>query len=159
MKFPSTSIELQFYKPEYLEALQSYQLPEDQEQYTALPIHRLDKSEDQHPIVIAADNKPVGFFVLHEHAHIHEYTTNPHALMLTAFSIDHAKQGQGYATTGLELLKRFVPQHFPGFNEIVLAVNHKNISAQKLYMKVGFVDTGQRHIGMIGEQFILRLSL
>lgn len=161
MKFPSTSIsiELQFYKLEYIEALQSYQLPEEQEQYTALPIHRLDTSGDQHPIVITADNKPVGFFVLHEHAHIHEYTTNPHALLLTAFSIDYPEQGQGYAAVGLELLKRFVPQHFPGCNEIVLAVNHKNIPAQKLYMKVGFVDTGRRHQGVIGEQYILRLSL
>lgn len=153
------SISLQFYKPEYLEALQSYQLPEEQELYTALPIHRLDSTEGQYPIIITADNKPVGFFVLHENAYIHEYTANPHAFMLTAFSIDYAQQGQGYAATGLQLLKSFVPQHFPACNEIVLAVNHKNIPAQRLYMKAGFIDTGRRHKGIIGEQYILRLSL
>lgn len=153
------SIELQFYKPEYLKALQAYQLPEEQEQYTALPIQRLDSSDGKHPIVITANSKPAGFFVLHENAYIHEYTTNPHAFMLTALSIDYAQQGQGYAAIGLGLLKSFVSQHFPACNEIALAVNHKNIPAQRLYMKVGFIDTGRRHKGFIGEQFILRLSL
>ena len=48
---------------------------------------------------------------------------------------------------------------FPDCNEIVLAVNHKNIAAQKLYLKVGLQDTGIRKMGVIGEQYIMNLKL
>lgn len=57
------------------------------------------------------------------------------------------------------LLRDFVKSEFPSCDEIVLAVNHKNFPAQKLYAKVGFKDTGRRKIGPIGEQFILSLGL
>ncbi|SYX86178.1 GNAT family N-acetyltransferase [Paenibacillus alvei] len=153
------TVELQFYKPAYMEALHSYQLPAEQKQFAAMPNQRLDTSDGQHPIVITAGNQPVGFFVLNKNARVQEYSENPQALLLTSFSIDYAKQGQGYASTGLELLKSFIPEHFPDCNEIVLAVNHKNIPAQRLYIKAGFTDTGQRCEGNIGEQYIFSLSL
>lgn len=153
------TVELQFYKPAYMEALHSYQLPAEQKQFAAMPNQRLDISDGQHPIVITAGNQLVGFFVLNKNASVQEYSENPQALLLTSFSIDYAKQGQGYASTGLELLKSFIPEHFPDCNEIVLAVNHKNIPAQRLYIKAGFKDTGQRCEGAIGEQYIFSLSL
>lgn len=53
----------------------------------------------------------------------------------------------------------FVHQEFPESDEIVLAVNHKNIPAQKLYKKVGFEDTGRRKVGEMGEQFIYNLEV
>jgi hypothetical protein len=57
------------------------------------------------------------------------------------------------------LLGEFVKSEYPTCNEIVLAVNHKNIPAQKLYSKVGYKDTGRRKMGPIGEQFIMNLLL
>jgi ribosomal protein S18 acetylase RimI-like enzyme len=41
---------------------------------------------------------------------------------------------------------------------VVLVVNHKNIPAQHLYLNVGFVDTGVRKIGRIGEQIVMSLQ-
>ncbi|MBU5465916.1 hypothetical protein KQI49_03625 [Virgibacillus sp. MSJ-26] len=54
----------------------------------------------------------------------------------------------------MNLIKQFVNQEYPEYDEIILAVNHKNVPAQNLYKRVGFSDTGKRKIGKIGEQFI-----
>ncbi|RFU67584.1 GNAT family N-acetyltransferase [Peribacillus saganii] len=59
-------------------------------------------------------------------------------MLLRAFSISHADQGKGYADQGLLWLTEFVKEHFPHIEEIVLAVNARNIRAKHLYLKSGF---------------------
>lgn len=152
-------IELQFYLPEYFESLKEYQLPEEQVRFTALPFEMLEINNERHPIVIISPNQPVGFFVLHSSDRVKEYSDNPNAMLLTAFSINHRHQGNGYAKKGMELLPGFVNEKFPWCDEIVLAVNHRNIPAQKLYQKVGYIDTSRRKMGKIGEQLILSLPV
>ena len=51
------------------------------------------------------------------------------------------------------------PSQFPTCNEVVLAVNHKNVPAQRLYERVGFQDTGRRRMGPIGEQWVMNITL
>lgn len=57
------------------------------------------------------------------------------------------------------LLEEFVKRYFPIKNEVVLAVNERNIPAQNLYAKVGFQDKGFRRMGPIGEQIIMHLPI
>lgn len=57
------------------------------------------------------------------------------------------------------LLEEFVKRYFPIKNEVVLAVNERNIPAQNLYAKVGFQDKGFRRMGPIGQQIIMHLSI
>lgn len=95
----------------------------------------------------------------HSTDRVKEYSDNPQAMLLTALSINQAKQGKGYAKQAMLLLKEFVTTEFPYCNEIVLAVNHKNIAAQQLYGKTGFHATGKRKIGPIGEQLIMSLKV
>lgn len=148
------TVELVHYSKEHENLLNSFELPEEQEQFTALPKRITDLINGQYRIVILSGNEPVGFFILHATERVKEYSDNPSAMLLTAFSINHAHQGKGYAKQGMSLLGEFVQIEFPDCNEIVLAVNHKNIPAQRLYMKVGFQDTERRKIGRIGEQYI-----
>lgn len=154
-----TSVDLQFYKTEFLDSLKAFSLPKDQEQFTALPNEMLEVSDERRPVVIISNKEPVGFFVLHSSDRVKEYTDNPAALLLTAFSINYSQQGKGYAKSGLQQLKTFLHDEFPSCNEVVLAVNKRNLPAQKLYEKVGFEDTGRRKMGKIGEQLILSLPL
>ncbi|MFC4618469.1 GNAT family N-acetyltransferase [Camelliibacillus cellulosilyticus] len=150
--------QLQRYEPDFYAKLKAFVLPENQAQFTALPEDKLGHlTVGQHPVVILNHREPVGFFLLNETDRVKEYTDNPKAMLLTALSIDYSKQGKGVATAAMNQLKSFVNREFPECNEIVLAVNHKNIAAQHLYRKVGFNDTGRRKIGKKGEQFILRL--
>lgn len=153
------SAELQKYHPRYRESLAGFTLPPEQAKFTAFPIDCLDAAEGKHPIVILAASEPAGFFVLHSSERVKEYTSMPKSLLLTAFSINSPYQGKGYAKAAMLKLKSFIPIEFPEYREIVLAVNHKNIAAQKLYEKAGFLDTGNRKIGKIGEQYIFRLSI
>ena len=125
--------------------------PEEQEQFTALPIHSLEMTHERHPIVILINNEPVGFFVLHSSDRVKEYSDNPKAMLLTSFSINHSHQGKGFAKRGMQQIEDFVKRKFPACDEIVLAVNKRNIAAQKLYEKVGYKDTGRRKMGKIGE--------
>lgn len=153
------NVEIKYFTVEYLEALKSFELPDEQEQFTSLPNKTLNVTGGQHPIVILSKNQPVGFFLLHSTERVKEYTNNQNAMLLTTLSINHVEQGKGYAKRGMLLLQDFVQSEFPYCDEIVLAVNHKNISALRLYSKVGFNDTNRRKIGRIGEQYIMSLLL
>jgi RimJ/RimL family protein N-acetyltransferase len=153
---------LKRYTPEYDSILNEFTLPKEQEIFTAYPTDMIQQSKvdtTRNPVVLLNQNYPVGFFVLQSGDRVKEYTENPMALLLIALSINSSEQGKGYAKVGMRLLPEFVHQEFPESDEIVLAVNHKNIPAQKLYQNVGFEDTGRRKIGKIGEQFIYNLKL
>lgn len=153
------SVTLEHFFINHLDSLNAFELPEGQEQFTALPNTILEVTEGQHRIVILSNDEPVGFFLLHMTERVKEYSDNPKAVLLTALSVNHANQGKGYAKQGMLLLSDFVRSEFPNYDEIVLVVNHKNIPAQQLYLKVGFKDTGKRKNGPIGEQFLMNLSL
>ncbi|MCM3758272.1 GNAT family N-acetyltransferase [Sporosarcina aquimarina] len=155
MNILSETVKLDKYKPKFLKALMEFKLPTEKAQYTALPAVILEKlTDNQYPVVILSNDEPVGFFLLQSTDRVREFTDNPRALLLTALSIDNSKQGKGFAKEAMKLIKQFVNQELPEYNEIILAVNHKNIPAQNLYKRVGFSDTGKRKIGKIGEQFI-----
>ena len=113
-------IVLDFYKSEYREVLLSFNLPDEQAMFTALPIDKIEEANNsvgQHAIVILADHEPVGFFILHSSQRVKDYSDNPKALLLTALSINHVQQGKGYAKKGMEKIPKFMRQEFPDFNE------------------------------------------
>ncbi|MDF2038431.1 GNAT family N-acetyltransferase [Cytobacillus oceanisediminis] len=150
-------LELKHFSNEHMDILNSFELSKEQVQFTSLPGNYKEVTEGQYRIVILCDGEPVGFFLLHSTERVKDYSDNPQAMLLTSLSINQAKQGQGYAKQAMLLLRKFAADEFPDCNEIVLAVNHKNIAAQKLYEKVGFQDTGRRKMGPIGEQYIMNL--
>lgn len=148
------------YKEEYYNQLNEFNLPEDQARFTGIPTEIINITHHkQYPIVILDNDEPAGIFLLHSTERVKDYSDNPNAMLLTALSVHHTKQGQGIAKRGMDQLKNYVTRKFPHCNEIVLAVNHKNLPAQKLYEKVGFKDTGKRKKGRIGEQYILNSML
>ncbi|MDR9857021.1 GNAT family protein [Paenibacillus sp. VCA1] len=159
MAYAIEQLSLQRYAEKDKEALAAFRLPAEQAQYTALPLEVLEPDEGKHPIVIVSGKGPVGFFVLHTSERVRDYTENLNALLLTALSINHVEQGKGYAKKAMLLLKDFVRSQFPAYDEVVLAVNHKNIPAQRLYEKAGFRDTGRRREGNLGEQYIYAMKV
>ncbi len=148
-----------FSEGQHSATLDGFELPEEQARFTALPKEILSVTEGQYRIVIASNGVPVGFFMLHATDRVKAYSDNPNAMLLTALSIDHKQQRQGYAKKAMLALSRFVMKEFPSCDEVVLVVNHKNTPALKLYSAAGFADTGERRMGPIGEQFIMKLCL
>ena len=150
-------LELVHISDEHWDRLNSFELAKEQRQFTSLPNRFKEVAEGQYRIVILNNMEPIGFFILHSTDRVKDYSDNPNAILLTSLSIDQVKQGKSLAKNAMLLLSKFVLNEFPNCNEIVLAVNHKNIAAQHLYKKVGFQDTGKRRFGPIGEQFIMNL--
>ncbi|WP_334076655.1 GNAT family N-acetyltransferase [Paenibacillus sanfengchensis] len=152
-------VELVHLAEEHFAELNKFELPDEQRQFTALPSEVLNVTEGQYPIVILDEGVAVGFFLLHATDRVKDYTANPNAMLLTALSINSQQQRKGYARKGMLELPLFVRKEFERCDEVVLVVNHKNIPAQQLYLKVGFVDTGERRMGPIGEQIVMSLSI
>lgn len=138
------AITLKLLTKTYIDDLNQFELPEEQHQFTALPHEISDLTEGQYGVMIMNGEEPVGFFLLHQTDRVKEYSANHKAILLTALSINQVHQRKGYARKGMTLLKDFIQDVFPECDEIILAVNHKNIPAQKLYHNVGFADTGKR---------------
>lgn len=158
----STNISLQFYDPIYDEQLKNYFLLPEQLNFTGWPIDNIDLCKlesERHAILILSNNEVAGFFVLHGWEGVRQYSENENAILLRAYSINANFQGKGIAKQSLKLLPTFVKEHFHDKNEIILGVNHKNIAAQKVYSKSGFIDKGNRVMGRKGELYIMHLDL
>ncbi len=155
-------VALDFYKPEYKTFMEDYFLPEEQINYTSLPLDAIkicEQEEDCHPIVILSNRVPAGFFVFHGWDGVKEYSDNKGAILLRAYSVNHSFQGKGIARKSLELLPTFIKENFPLKNEIILAVNASNKTAQQVYQKCGFENKGVRAMGRKGELLIYHLDV
>ncbi|PFM63346.1 GNAT family N-acetyltransferase [Bacillus cereus] len=163
MNIQTGEIQLVPYKEQYKENIQAFTLPSEQVQFTSNPGELLEKVKNDYTknvvVILDYNGVPVGVFALQTGDRVQEFTDNNDAILLTSFSIDHNKQRKGYAKKSLALLQDFVKYYYPIKNEVILAVNKKNIPAQKLYEKVGFQDKGYRRMGPIGQQLILHLPI
>ncbi len=162
-----SSVQLISYRSEHREELALFDLPKEQLQFTALPLQSIEialTDPQRYPIVIVAQQKVVGFFVLHTGDGILsycEYTdAEPNQVMLIrALLIDSKHQGNGYARIAMELLPAWVKQHFSHIHELLLAVNERNQAAQHTYSVAGFKDLGHRPIGPAGPQRMMHYFL
>ena len=163
MNLHTGEIQLVPYKEKYEEIIQAFTLPSEQVQFTSDPGELLEKAKSDRTknviVILDYNGVPVGLFALQTGDRVQQFTENEDALLLTSFSVNYDKQRKGYAKKSLALLQEFVKRYFPIKNEVVLAVNEKNIPAQKLYEKVGFQDKGFRRMGPIGQQIIMHLPI
>jgi RimJ/RimL family protein N-acetyltransferase len=156
------TITLALYNQSYEGNLSDFHLPENQRQFTSLPldkIHNPTISKDTRHIVILSDDMPVGYFALENGDKLRKYSTNPKARLLTSFSIDARHQGQGIAKEGLNQLPSFIREHLLETDEVVLGVNKRNQAAISLYLKTGFTDEDEIYVGPKGPQHVLHLKI
>ncbi|GAB1765766.1 GNAT family N-acetyltransferase [Priestia aryabhattai] len=156
------NVALTFYSEAYESSIHSYTLPEEQLIYTALPAEAIAKCKqerDRTPVLILAENKLAGFFVLDAGEAVKEYTEGSGALLIRSYSIHPDYQGKGVGKKSLKLLPSFINHHFRTENKVVLGVNHKNTAAQHLYKRCGFVDTDRHVFGSQGKQFVYQMNI
>lgn len=113
-----------------------------------------------HYHVFLDEKRVVGFFNIDvEYSKRYDFT-KANELGLRAFLVGHQYQGRGYASQMLSQLPAWLNTHFPQADTICLTVNEKNPVARSLYIKSGFVDTGEMYLGgSAGPQHILRKAL
>lgn len=138
----------------------NYSLNDEQAKFTALPNHWFDDNrQTAYKIVICFNNQPIGFFVLDNGDDKYDYTDDNNALLLRSMSINPNFQGKGYGKLALLNLNEFIKTNQLNYQKIVLGVNHKNITAQKLYEKVGFIKSERTYMGIKGLQYVYELTL
>lgn len=156
-------IQLKFFEQKDFPGV-NYTLDENQLQYTATAEQALKKIEEREdtlafPITIFKDEHPCGFFVLDFGDDKLELTNNKQAMLLRSFSVNPEFQGKGIGKEAMIKVEEFVRENFKDCDEIVLAVDHGNISAFQLYGNTGYHYEGKTRIGRSGPQYIMHKKL
>ncbi|KAI7258820.1 hypothetical protein KC345_g10468 [Hortaea werneckii] len=124
------------HEEKFKDQLLNFRLPPEQAEFTGLPEQTLqDACEDpcKMGVVIAQGERAIGFFVLHTGEGIADFfQDHSGAVLLRAFLLDYASQGRGFAKAAMNLLPDFVRAHYPEAQQIVLAVNERNLPAGQL---------------------------
>lgn len=110
--------------------------------------------ETHHAFAIMLARTAVGFFILREGSALPEWA-NKTAITFHNFSISNQFHRKGYGKAGIGLAARWITENRPQARAMELAVNSGNNTALALYLKCGFVDTGKRAKGSLGELMIL----
>ena len=154
-------MQLENYATAHKRQLEQYELTEAQLAYTDYPNNNIQQASDKHhPIVcFNQDRHLVCYFALQEHHEFESYTTHSSTLLLRCFSTDTRFLHQGYATAALQHLPAFIAEYYPHITSIVLCVNIDNTTAQALYTKCQFKDSGQRVQWRKGTLMIMELVL
>jgi RimJ/RimL family protein N-acetyltransferase len=137
------------------------QVEPDQVRYSGTVAQAFKEQEegvDFHAILDSG--QVVGFFKIDRLYHQQYSFARADELGLRAFMIDRERQGMGYATAAVTLLRAYLPRRYPGRSAVVLTVNMQNLAAVRCYRRGGFADTGGIHPhGIAGPQHILRMEL
>ena len=154
-------MQLENYATAHKRQLEQYELTEAQLAYTDYPNNNIQQASDKHhPIVcFNQDRHLVCYFALQDHHEFESYTTHSSTLLLRCFSTDTRFLHQGYATAALQHLPAFIAEYYPHITSIVLGVNIDNTTAQALYTKCQFKDSGQRVQWRKGTLMIMELVL
>ncbi|MGV2883673.1 GNAT family N-acetyltransferase [Paenibacillus taichungensis] len=155
-------ISLALYNQKYAQDLANFSLSDEQVQFTAMPAKVMEEAFQnpyKYPVVILNEETPVGFFILHKNSEYVEERDTSRTILVRALSITLEHQGNGYALTAMRELPTLVKQLDPKVDEIILAVNEGNIAAQRLYLKAGFLNMGERKMGINGLQLILQYRM
>ncbi|REC74994.1 GNAT family N-acetyltransferase [Chryseobacterium elymi] len=156
-------IRLDFFKESDFTEL-NYALDKNQLQYTSTvekALARINNRNDgkEFAVTIFEGEKPAGFFALDFGEDKLDLTDNEKSVLLRSLSINPDLQGKGIGKTAMDKVDGFVKENFPYCNEIVLAVNQKNVSAYHIYLKAGYLYNGKTRIGRNGPQYLMYKKL
>ncbi|PIF44423.1 acetyltransferase (GNAT) family protein [Chryseobacterium sp. 52] len=156
-------ISLAFFKQEDFSGV-NYILDEEQQKYTSGAEKALQRIKDRNDsqgfaVTVFKDEEPAGFFVLDFGEDKFELTENEHSVLLRSLSVNPELQGRGIGKAAMQKADDFVREQFPDCDEIVLAVNQKNLSAYHIYLKTEYVYEGKTIIGRSGPQYVMSKKL
>ena len=140
----------------YLEVTQE-QIQFSGDIYTALNTLLVRPSPNICGFVLLGDEKPVGFFLLKRDDCLPHWAQEDLTATLHALQIDHREQGKGLGKACLQALPAALRLKWPDITQLMLSVDADNAAAFNLYLKQGWVDSGEAYRGRIGYERRLAL--
>lgn len=132
-------------------AVHALRVADDQYRYVGDTAFNVDDSlrdPMSEAMAVFADEAVVGFYRLDFSPGAVAARKLPEpAVGLRAFVIDHGHQGRGYGAAALMAACADLRQRHPRRHLLALTVNCANRAAIALYLKAGFVDTGEIYQG------------
>ncbi|NWB98276.1 GNAT family N-acetyltransferase [Pseudomonas gingeri] len=92
------------------------------------------------------DETPVAFLLLKRHPFVPHWADEGSAT-LHALQVDKRLQGRGFGAACLQALPEAARQAWPQVHQLLLSVGTDNNAAMNLYLKQGWVDTGEAYRG------------
>lgn len=100
---------------------------------------------------LLAEDVPVAFLLLKRPPVLPAWA-DEHSATLHALQVDQRAQGKGFGKACLRALPEVARQAFPEIKALELSVDADNDSAIALYIKYGWVDSGEAYKGRIGYE-------
>ena len=89
---------------------------------------------------------PVAFLLLKRHPFVPHWADEGSAT-LHALQVDKQAQGRGFGAACLHALPEAARQAWPQVRQLLLSVGTDNTAARNLYLKHGWIDTGEAYRG------------
>lgn len=100
---------------------------------------------------LLVDEIPVAFLLLKRPPFLPHWA-DVNCASLHALQVDHRHQGKGYGNAFLQALPLAARQAWPEIKGLELSVDAQNESALGLYLKRGWVDSGNAYKGRVGYE-------
>ncbi|WP_191487290.1 MULTISPECIES: GNAT family N-acetyltransferase [unclassified Pseudomonas] len=123
-----------------------------------LSVLHAHKGNDVKGFVLLADEHPVGFLLLKRPPASPAWASGS-VCTLHGLQVDKSYQGQGLGRACMQAVPAAVRATWPGTSHLMLMVDADNDAARGLYLKQGFVDSGETFHGRVGEERRLTLPL
>jgi len=104
---------------------------------------------------LLADDLPVAFLLLKRPPCLPHWA-DEHSATLHALQVDRHQQGRGFGKACLQALPAAARQAWPQIKGLELSVDADNVAAMGLYLRAGWVDSGEAYKGRIGYERRLR---
>ena len=105
---------------------------------------------------LLADEHPVAFLLLKRPPCLPHWA-DEHSATLHALQVDRHQQGRGFGKACLQALPAAARQAWPQIKGLELSVDADNVAAMGLYLRAGWVDSGEAYKGRIGYERRLAL--
>ncbi|MCU1739771.1 MULTISPECIES: N-acetyltransferase [unclassified Pseudomonas] len=123
-----------------------------------LAVLQAHTGNDVKGFVLLADELPVGFLLLKRPPASPAWASGD-VCTLHGLQVDKNHQGQGLGRACMQALPDAVRSVWPASTHLMLMVDADNDTARGLYLKQGFVDSGETFHGRVGEERRLTLPL
>lgn len=131
------------------------QLPFSGDMYCALNTLLAKPSPGVKGFALLADEIPVAFLLLKRPPCLPHWA-DEHSATLHALQVDRRQQGRGFGKACLLALPAVAIETWPQIKALELSVDSDNAAAMGLYLRAGWVDSGEAYKGRIGYERRLR---